>query len=60
MKLNQLKTKTVNGATPAALDQAISDFVNSSGEATYLDFRLVLDSGEPSGGLYAATIIYVE
>lgn len=53
MKLNQIRTKTINAASAAALDTAITTWVQAQGEATFLD----IDYCE-SGGNYSALITY--
>ena len=53
MKLNQLKTKTIQGANPAALDTAIATFLTSIGEATFVDLQYIVD-----GGSYSVIIVY--
>lgn len=53
MKLNQIRTKTINAASALALDTAIETFVQAAGEATYLDMRYCESSGN-----YSVLIIY--
>lgn len=53
MKVNQIRTKTFNAATPAALDTAIAAWLQVQGEATYLSL-----SFSSSAGDYAAIIVY--
>lgn len=53
MKLNTLKTKTLNAASPALLDTAIETFVRTLTEAVFLS----VDYCE-SGGNYSVFITY--
>lgn len=57
MKLNQIRTKTINAATAAALDTAITTWLQglsaTESESTFLD----IDYCE-SGGNYSALITY--
>jgi hypothetical protein len=45
MKLNQIKTKTLTGASAAALDTAVAAWVQATGEATFLAIAYQVDAG---------------
>ncbi len=53
MKVNQIKTKTFNAATPAALDTAIATWLVTQTEATFMSLDFSTFSGD-----YAAIIVY--
>jgi hypothetical protein len=53
MKLNQIRTKTLNAASAAALDTAIETWVQAQGEATFLSIDF-----QESAGNYSVLITY--
>ncbi|HTJ62148.1 MAG TPA: hypothetical protein VL333_13235 [Candidatus Saccharimonadales bacterium] len=53
MKLSQIKTKTIQAANAAALDTAITAFIETQTEATFLDLQYIVD-----GGSYSVIIVY--
>lgn len=53
MKLNQVKTHCINAASAAALDTAVSAWLQTTGEATFLS----IDYCE-SAGNYSVLVTY--
>lgn len=53
MKLSQVKVHTINAASAAALDTAVNDWLQATGEATYIALAYV-----EAGGNYSVCITY--
>lgn len=53
MKVNQIKTKTINAASASALDDAVAAWVQSQSEAVLLAVAYV-----EAGGNYSVLISY--